>query len=101
MNDNDLSSRTRPGKQPDPVIAVLRELRSAVRSHIVVLDTSLAALQSIEDRPEPRPELGYLISALRVATGRRGSAFGTAHGITVLLDNLLGESGYSPEEEKR
>ena len=90
-----MHSRNRP---IDPVIGVLRELRSAVRSHIVVLDTSLAALQAVEGRPE----LHDVIVALRVATGRRGAAaFGTAHSLTVLLDNLLGESGYSPEEEKR
>lgn len=93
-DDRGMHSRSRP---VDPVIGVLRELRSATRSHIVVLDTSLAALQAVEDRPE----LQDVIVALRVATGRRGSAFGTAHSITVLLDNLLGESGYSPEEEKR
>lgn len=40
-----------------------------------------------------------MTSALRVATGRRGSAFGMAHSITVLLDNLLGESSFAPEEE--
>lgn len=88
-----MNSRSRP---VDPVIGVLRELRSAVRSHIVVPDTSLAALQSIENRPE----LHYLVTALGVATGRRGSAFGTAHSLTMLLDNLLGESGLSPEEER-
>lgn len=56
---------------------------------------ALAALESVEGRPE----ITYVISALRVATGRRGSSFGTAHSITVLLDGLLGESGYAPEEE--
>lgn len=87
-----MHSRSRPR---DPVLAVLRELRSAVRGHVVVLDTALAALESIEGRPE----ITYVISALRVATRRRGSSFGTAHSITVLLDGLLGESGYAPDEE--
>jgi len=47
-DDRRMHWRSRP---VDPVMAVLRELRSAVRSHGVVLDTSLAALQSIEDPP--------------------------------------------------
>jgi hypothetical protein len=49
VNDRIPNSRTRPR---DPVAGVLRELRSAVRSHLVVLGTALAALEAVEGRSE-------------------------------------------------
>lgn len=93
MNDTPRNpkSRTRP---TDPIIAVLRELRTNLRNSIVAMEAALAALQPLENRAE----LQYIVIALRVATGRRGSSFGTAYAMVVQLDDLLGESGYAPEE---
>jgi hypothetical protein len=47
----------------------------------------------------PARRAGYLTIALRVATGRRGSSFGTAYSIELMVTDLLGESAYSPEEK--
>ena len=93
MNDNDLRSRTRPGKQPDPNIAALRGIRAATRDYIIVLDAALKALN--DDVIEGKPELAYLRSALAIAAGARNSgsgySFGTPINIERLITRLLGE----------
>lgn len=99
MNDkrsNDLPSRTRPGRKPDPDVSALRALRKATRDYLLVCD---AFLKALDQAAEGNPELTYLRTALAVATGKRGSSFSTAHSVAVMLDNLLGESGFPPEEE--
>jgi len=95
MNSNDLESRTRPGKQPDPEAATLRALRTATRDYIVVLGAGLKA--QIDEAIEGKPELVYIRAALANATGQRGSGdFGTPIGIEHALSHLLGEPEPTP-----
>jgi hypothetical protein len=91
-----MESRTRPGaKPPNDNVAALRALRKATRDYLVVLDAGFKALDQVASA---NPELVYLRTALAIATGRRGSAFGTPHGIETMITGLLGESVYTPEE---
>lgn len=78
--------------RPDPTVKLLRELRSATRQCILAYDAGLAVLT--EDFTAGNPELVYVRSALRVATGARGSgySFGTPSGIERMLSKALGES---------
>ena len=82
-----------PARPPGP--AEFRVLRRATRDYLVVLD---AALLALEAAPPSWSELRPLRTALTIATGKSGGTFGSPHNICVLLDRLLGESGYSPEE---
>jgi hypothetical protein len=97
MASNDMSSRTRPNRQPNPDVKALRALRRATRDYIVVLEAGLQALDVAAI--QTNPQLVYLRTALAVATGKRGSAFGTPYALEVMLTNMLGESGFAPEPE--
>jgi hypothetical protein len=91
MNDNDMQSRTRPGRQPDPNVAALRAIRAATRDYLIVLDAALAALTN--DAIADNPDLAYLRSAIAIAAGARGAGygFGSAANIERLLSKALGE----------
>ena len=94
MNDNDTRSRTRPGKQLDPRVRLLRELRTATRNYVTTLEAGLSVLT--EELVGGDPQLATIRTLLRVATGARstgaGYAFGTPINIERLLSQALGEA---------
>jgi len=92
MNGAELTSRTRPARQPDSLARALRHLRNMTFDYLLVM--RIAAEETLTDEViQGKPDLAYLRSQMRAALRQdRISSFCNPAAIMGTLSRLLGEA---------